>query len=238
MSEKITERIALLLNKAESTTPEEAEALTAAAEKLMLKHMIDRATVDARRGKGTKAEEIVQISLDCTGSYRKALMWLAWNVSQAFGNVEMLKSNDNGKTIRTYLVGFESDVEQVQTLILSLQIQGVVALREWWKANKDEYKARGVRSYEQWEARSSFVEGFGQGAARRMRESRVVAVQEAGTGTELVLADRGSLVKAHMDAMKTRKGRASKSHYDGTANRAGRTAGENANLGRSKSISK
>lgn len=235
MSEKITERIALLLNKAESTTPEEAEALTAAAEKLMLKHMIDRATVDARRGKGAKKEEIVQVILDCTGSYRKALMWLSWNVAQAFGNIEMLKSNDNGKTIRVFLIGFESDVEQVQSLILSLQIQGVVALRSWWKEHKADYT--GVRSYEQWEARSSFVEGFGQGAARRMRESRVEAVQEAGTGTELVLVERGSLVKAHMDTIQTRKARASKSHYDGTANRAGRTAGENANLGRSKGIS-
>lgn len=47
--DKVSERIALLLNKAERTTPEEAEALTAAAEKLMLKYGIEQAHIDAKR---------------------------------------------------------------------------------------------------------------------------------------------------------------------------------------------
>lgn len=230
MSEKKIELIAQLLAKAESTTPEEAEALTEHAERLMLKYMIDQATIDARRNaQGNKGEEIIQVKVECGGSYRKALMWLTVNVGRAFGNVEFLKSNDNGKKITVWLVGFESDVHQLQTLVNSLQVQGAVALRSWWKDHKDDYQH--VRSYEQWEARSSFVEGFGRGAAERIRNSRAEAVQTASTGTDLVLVERGAKVQEYMDSLNTRKGRATKSHYDYTANQAGQAAGRQANTG-------
>lgn len=230
MSEKKIELIAQLLAKAESTTPEEAEALTQHAERLMLKYMIDQATVDARRAAtGQAKEKIVQIHVDMAGSYRKSLMNLWVAVGRAMGNIEFLKGNDDGKSIRLYLVGFEGDVEQLRTLGTSLAVQAAVALRDWWRVNKDSYS--GIRSYEQRESRSSFINGFGTGAARRLSESRVQVVSESSTGTELVLADRGQEVREYFSKLSTRKGRASKYSYDASANGAGYSAGQNAYTG-------
>lgn len=230
MSDKKIDLIAQLLAKAESTTPEEAEALTEHAERLMLKYMIDQATVDARRAAtGKTKEKIVQVHVDLTGSYRKSLMNLWVSVGRALGPIEFMKSNDNGKYIRLWLIGFESDVAQLTTLGKSLEVQAAVALRAWWLANKPSYA--GVRSYVQWEARSSFINGFGSGASSRIRESKAKVVAEASTGTDLVLADRGQAVTEFFNNIPSRKGRQSKHEYDPTANQAGHTAGKNANTG-------
>lgn len=231
MSEKKIDLIAQLLAKAESTTPEEAQALTEAAARLMTKYMIDEATIAARRAKqGTgKAEQIVQVHHDLVGSYRKALLNVWVSIGSAYGPIKFLKGNDNGKFIRLYVIGFESDVQQFVTLGKSLEIQGAVALRDWWKTNKPLYA--GVRSYEQWEARSSFLNGFGRGAASRITDGKAQAVSEAGPGTELVLADRSAAVEEHYDNMAKGKGRSMKYSYDGAAHGAGHTAGRNANTG-------
>ena len=230
MSEKKIDLIAQLLAKAESTTPEEAEALTEHAERLMLKYMIDQATIDARRKKqGQAQEKIVQVHVDLVGSYRKSLVNLWVSVGRAMGAIEFLKGNDNGKFIRLYLIGFESDVEQLRTLGTSLGVQSAVALRSWWKENKSSYSFH--RSYDQWEARSAFINGFGLGAAKRITDSRAQAVQTAGAGTDLVLRDRGQAVRDHVSSIPSRKARATKQSMDGRALASGHLAGQNAHTG-------
>lgn len=230
MSEKKIDLIAQLLAKAESTTPEEAEALTEHAERLMVKYMIDQATLDARRVKaGKSAEKIVKLSVDVVGSYRKSLVNVWVMAGRALGAVEFLKSSDNGKFIKLHLIGFESDLEQLITLGKSLEVQGAVALRSWWKINKPHYS--GVRSYDQWEARSAFLNGFATGVARRITDSKAKIVNGSSTSTALVLVDRSQAVQEFFQNIPQTKGRAQKEAWDHKASLSGFQAGKNANTG-------
>lgn len=229
---KMAERIAQLLAKAESTTPAEAEALTEAAEKLMVKYMIDQSVIDARRAKaGEASEKIVEVRMEFTGAYRPELVHLAWSVTQGLGNLRGMQytGGSGGKVYSYWIVGFESDVAQAKLLIESLQLQAAVAVRDWWKANKGEYWWQSA--YEQEKARRSFVHGFASGAGRRIRENRQQAVQEVSKGTELVLVDRKVKVDAYMDEKRLRQGRARTATGFDSAAGQGYIAGQNANTG-------
>lgn len=231
MSEKKIELIAQLLAKAESTTPEEAEALTEHATRLMTKYMIDQATIDAKRARaGHAQEEIIRASEQMSGSYQKPMLDLWVTVGEAFGPIRFLKSN--GKNyINLHIVGFESDVAQFRVLGKSLEVQCAVAMRSWWQENKASYDHLSTQG--KWEARSAFITGFARGAARRMAESKRQVVSEAGPGTEIMLADRSTAVEEFFNGVPARKGRASRGYYDGEASGAGYRAGQQAHTGES-----
>jgi hypothetical protein len=230
MSEKKIELIAQLLAKAESTTPEEAEALTEHAERLMIKYGIEQAVINERRAKSGKADEaIVQISITFTGAYRLEYVNLGHMVANGLGAIQCLMSTFKNKAATLYLIGYESDVQQAKLLIQSLQVQAVVANREWWKANKADFQWETL--YDQEATRRSFVRGFGNGAGARIAANRQQAVQEAGTGTELVLVSREAKVQEYFDGLSkdTRRTRASKG--DSAAAGQGYRAGQRANTG-------
>lgn len=237
-TDKKIDLIAQMLAKAESTTPEEAEALTAAAEKLMVKYMVDQAVIDARRAKsGQASEKIITKLIHFTGAYRGEMLHLSDMVGMGLGTLRVLQQtgNNNGKTFTTWLIGFESDVAQAEILINSLQIQAAVAVRAWWKENKEEHSWR--NAYEQEKERRSFVHGFGTGAGHRIRESRLTVISESKTGTDLVLVDRKAKVNAHIEeTMKTGKARGRTATGGGSAGIEGYKAGQNANTG-TKSVS-
>jgi hypothetical protein len=230
---KITERIAQLLAKAESTTPEEAEALTEAAEKLMVKYMIDQSVIDARRAKaGQASEEIIHERIEFTGAYRLEYAHIGTQVCRSLGAIKNLLDTFGNKKAVLHLIGFQSDVDQAKVLIMSLQVQSVVAVKEWWKINKADYEWNST--YEQEAARRSFVRGFGTGAGKRIKDNRQQQVQEAEqahTGTELVLVDRAAKVQDHFDGVPQapRQDRGGKGSYE--AHREGHAAGQKANTG-------
>jgi hypothetical protein len=234
MSEKKIDLIAQLLAKAESTTPEEAEALTEAAEKMMAKYMIDQATIDARRAKkGEATEKIVQVIIEFTGAYRGEMLHMASCVASSLGTLRVLQSTtwNRGKTFAAYIIGHESDVAQAKLLIESLQLQAVVAVKAWWKANKDAYVWE--TPYVQEKERRSFVHGFGSGAGDRIWKNRNQIIQEATTGTELVLVDRKSKVNDWVDEQYSnlRSSRGRNATGGGASGGAGFRAGQNANTG-------
>lgn len=231
MSEKKIELIAQLLAKAESTTPEEAEALTAAAEKMMAKYLIDQAVIDERRAKrGQASEQIVEERLEFTGAYRGEMLNLASMVVYGLGTLRAMQyTGGKGKVFSFWLVGFQSDVEQAKVLIESLQLQAAVAVRAWWRENKDTYAYDST--YVQEKRRRSFVHGFGTGAGTRLHESRQQAVSEASTGTDLVLVSRKEKVDAFMDTKSTRQARARTATGRDYAAVAGHAAGKQANVG-------
>lgn len=228
MSEAKLDLIAKLLAKAESTTPEEAEALTDHAERLMVKYGIEQARLDARRAQaGQSREEIVQERMVFTGSYGRDIRELGAGIALALTTIRPMYSDGrNGALL--HLVGFASDVRQAQVLIKSLEVQAMVAMRTWWKRDRDLYQwhSEGDRR----RARSGFVRGFGIGAADRIKESRSTIVEEAGTGTELVLASRRDEVDAFVDAIPTKKAR-TRQRADASAFRHGHISGRNANTG-------
>lgn len=231
MSDKKIDLIAQLLAKAESTTPEEAEALTAAAEKLMIKYAIDQAVIDARRvKKGEASEKIITRTVSFTGAYRGEMIHLAESVGSGLGTIRVLRNTtgNRGKVFTAYLIGFESDVQQAEVLINSLQLQAAVAVRAWWKVNQPVYSYE--TAYNQEKARRAFVYGFGTGVGTRLVGARLDAAEEFKPGTELVLVNRFDKVNEHVSQMSTKSAR-HRSTAGGAAGAAGRVAGQNANTG-------
>lgn len=231
MSTKKIELIAQLLAKAESTTPAEAEALTEHAERLMVKYMIDQAVIDEHRANGgQESEKIVEHRMDFRGAYRGEILNLGIQVVNSLGGLRAMQfTGGSGKVFSLWVIGFESDVKQAEILINSLQVQAMVAMRAWWAERRWSYE--GVSSYNQEKARRTFVHGFGTGAGVRIRGSRQQAVQEAGSGTELVLVGRQAKVNEYMAGKSTRKARVRNATASGSAHGHGIMAGMQANTG-------
>lgn len=230
MSESKIDLIAKLLAKAESTTPEEAEALTEHAERLMAKYLIDQAVIDARRAKeGKSHEKVIEKRRDYKGNFAGEMFNIGRHVAWGMGSVKTMQSTSKG-FFHLYLVGFESDVQQAEVLIDSLEVQAMVAVRDWWKKNKADYAH--MSGYNQEKARRAFVNGFGEGAGTRIFNSRKVLIEEASTGTELVLVDRTKQVDEYVQNRSSgRMARGRNAASGGAASHDGFRAGQQANTG-------
>lgn len=225
MSDKLLKKIEMMLRKAESTPyPAEAETFMAAAEKLMLRHGIDRAMLES--ADEAKREKVVVLKVKLEG------MWqTAW--SRGFGNVvsalglRPLQSKHSGATW-LWVVGHESDAKDAVTIIESLRTQSFVALGVWWKEYLPDH--RYLTNHERHVAKRSFMESFGDGAAARIREERQTAVEETeGTGAELVLVSRTAEIDDYIaSTMNVGKGRARNDQWNASGSAAGRAAGRNA----------
>lgn len=235
MSHDKLELIAKLLAKAESTTPEEAEALTEHAERLMLKYGIEQARIDAARGRlGETQEEVVQEHLRFTGTYARDMRELAAYVGHGLGGIRMLQSeHPRGGSVLHY-VGFRSDVQQAKLLTNSLQVQAMVAMRQWWAAERDDYlwHTEGQRR----SARSGFLRGFASGVGSRIAESRRVVMAEAGSGTDVVLAERKDRMDAVADALSDGRRARRRGGTDLRAYQSGHVSGRQANTGQRDAV--
>ncbi|AWY05356.1 hypothetical protein HOT42_gp05 [Microbacterium phage Metamorphoo] len=231
MTEKKADLIAQLLAKAESTTPEEAEALREHAHRLMAKYMIDQAVIDARRARlGQAHEQIVTKIIPFEGMYRQDMISLGAGVCEALGTVRALQSKGR-LTSHLHVIGFESDVEQADILIRSLQVQALLAVKDWWYSVRDTIAYRYHEQADKVRARHTFVVAFGVGASERIKANRATVIEESGSGTDLVLVDRRSKVDEYMNSIPVGKGRASRRRFDGKAAADGTHAGRNANTG-------
>lgn len=230
-------KIAALLAKAEdaSLSQAEAEAFSRKAEELMIRWGVDEAVLAAVRTNGkTTVEPIVRYEFGDMGStMQPANVRLVWLIAQGLGLRSYVHHHGNVQTV--FVVGFESDVHRAQLLVASLRLQATTALGLWWRG-KDPADPRIVdRKFwmnrgDQTAARRQFVISFGVAVKNRLEAMRITVVAEKGTGAELAVRDRGSLVDAWMDENvgKLRSGRAIRGSYDGAA--AGRAAGGRASL--------
>lgn len=229
MTESKIDLIAKLLAKAESTTPEEAEALTEHAERLMVKYAIDQAVIDERRAReGKVSEKIIEATVRFTGTYRDALVEMGSNVVWGLGSMRPLSASLS-QSSTLFIVGFESDVRQAEVLIRSLHVQALVAMRAWWRENAPRY--RFGSDWDRRKARDHFIRGFGHGVYARITQNRQQAVEEAGSGTDLVLVGRRERVDAFVDDMGLRKVTERQRRWDGFAQAHGNLAGREANTG-------
>lgn len=222
----IEEKIALLLKKAESTdSPQEAEALTEAAEKLMLKHGIERAMLDMTHD---KKEEIVVVKYDLKGTYAYEQMLAAHAIARAL-DLRLFYADQRSWSggVRISIVGFKSDAEDALMLILSLLTQATVAVKVWAKAELPSW----YTPSEKYKARRSFIEYFGKGAAKRISDNRLKTIEEVGgTGTELVLVKRSEMIDEFYGTLGLRsKSDRREASIAGVG--AGFTAGQNAATG-------
>ena len=223
-------KIAGLLAKAEGTNVEaEQKAFSEAAERLMLKMGISAAEAQSQ-GK-VKAEDIVEKVMTWTTIYAPAMGTFAYRVGLAFGDLNFLQSRVRKDYVRTYVIGHTSDVEQSMTLMTSLHVQVMSALKEFRRVNRDERRYYSI--HQNFVTDRSFVIGYGDAVASRLRSMRREEVQEATPGAALVLASKKDRVQAWQDDKykNLRAGRASTAQQSAAGRAAGHSAGQNASLG-------
>jgi hypothetical protein len=235
-------KIAALLKKAESTTPEEAELLIAKAQELMSTYAIDEAMLAHARGQ--KTERIVEEKIEYHSTYSRAQFHIGAAIARNNGcNVMVSKGKDLMRTT-LWVIGFERDVERVRLLNSSLLIQSTAAMNEWWMRREDVPS----NQRERFKLRREFLFSFADGLSRKLRlareHGRTVATKmeanrsnveyaSAADSVELVLADKRTRLKHWMNeqygegAIKmARAARFARGDFDASIN--GRVAGEHA----------
>ena len=224
MAEKLSvmEQVALMLEKAKTTTPGEAEMLTARAEKLMIRHGLTEAMLEAA-SPTVKDEPIVKRTIRFHNTFAAALVNLGM-VAEAFGTMRALQSGTKN-TYVLWIVGHESDADRVVPLIVSLEEQAHRAMRDWWKREGKE-RCYWMTTQQQWMARRQFYNSFAAGVASRVREE-LQEVKSERTGSDLVLV--GRLQRVNDSLGKTGQARAKKSSAVGQS--AGWEAGRNGHRG-------
>lgn len=252
--ESYADKINKLIAKAESTTPEEAELLLAKAQELMTRYAISEALLDQVRG--VESDVIESFKFQHGGYYAADRGNLTWIIAQANDCRGVYNRSGqwttereiNGKTYRMWYeltaIGFKSDLDRVQLLDTSLQLQMARALAEWWKTDDRSWmsKTQNVR------ARQSFMDGFSGGVSQKLREATRagreaaekdeaararVSEDKAKESVALVLRSRKDRVDDWMDQKygKLRSGRSSYKQSDYSAQGAGHAAGKRADVG-------
>lgn len=228
MTDNIKSKIEKLLRLAESSNPHEAQLASQQAEKLMIKWGIEEAELQHRQH---KSEEIVEVRRTYTGQFAISWVSFAHAVCNGLGGLQNLQSG-GGNNRTFYTIGHKSDVDRAEMLLNSLELQAMHAEADWWSTYVRKY---GMTSSEKYKTRRAFYISFAMEVKARLKDMRTAATQEAGTGTALVLVDRGKRVEAwvHQNrSVSARRGRGMDHSGAGFgAYAAGREAGRNASLG-------
>lgn len=233
--DKWTRRITALLAKAESATPEEAEAFTQKAMELMVKFNIEQSLIDARRAAtGQTSESIIKFNFRFTGTYHRALLYTFEGIAKTLGLQASFHRYSNESVLHIY--GFETDVQQARLLITSLQLQLTAALTSWWKT----YHAKSwLTPMEKFKSRRTFMFAFGEGVENRLVAARRSAVAEAESempGTALVLRDRQTRLVEHYKSLGVKSVKIKQPITDYDAYAEGLESGQNADTGQKRVV--
>ena len=226
--------VAKLLAKAEdpATTPEEAEAFTAKAEKIIIDHMISDALLAEKRGGLAAKDEIVTKRITLDGSYVADRLSLLYRIAKPLGaegyRTNSVHSRNGRRKIDTLvLTGFESTLKTVEFLFASLNLQMVRAA-----ASADLHRPYHI-------SKVTFLKGFHDGFSRsvnlRLKKIHEKSVQDHEPGTGFILADRATRVQAAFENSFEGKLRPrSQSERNQYAQGLGWNAGERADLNQTK----
>jgi|SRR5579871_228555 len=164
----VADKVRKLLAKAEdpAATPEEAESLTAKAQQLMTKYAIDLAMVaDTRR-----AEQFVERGWTVPGPYAAHKISIINAVARA-NDCRAIYTDLRGGRKRIDVVGYPTDVEWVETLSRSLEVQLASALTAALRHKHPDVHGRTFSV--------AFVQGFASEISSRLQRARRAAVAEA-----------------------------------------------------------
>ena len=168
-------KITALLAKAESTEyPDEAEALLAKAQQLMVRHAIGEALLTAPTD--ARPTEIVTRSVVVEPPYARARVALLNVIGGANDCCMVFDRAMYGRCV-CHLVGHASDLDNVALLFAALSLQATSAMLRA-HPNHD-----GVRAF-----RRSFLLGFSRRIGERLGEARATATAEATTTSGLAVA--------------------------------------------------
>lgn len=247
--EKYVDKINKLLRKAEdrATPPAERDTCIRMAQELMSKWAIDDAMLaaaDAANGKKSD-DQIIMDEYVLVGIWRFPLSRLAWNVMRA-NNIKAVVYKDAGsrevggkvyKQTEVYkMAGFQSDIERFKLLVTSLQLQCIVAEKEWWEQHQHEYAH--LNHSKQHIERRGFMFGFANGVYDQLnkgkQEARKASAETHGSGMELVLVSREKQVDDFYNDywggnLRNARDRISRGGY--AAQSSGRAAGQRADTG-------
>lgn len=239
-SEKLTklkEKIQLMMNKAENTPyPAEAQAFQEHAERLMVRYGITAAQLDAEASRSSqKQESIVEKKMVFKGSYRKQEFQGLAQIGHVWPGITILKQID-GNSINGFVIGHESDVESVISMMNSLLIQVNVARLSWWKTVKDTKDWIPSEAYLE---RRTYTLAWMRAVANRFKSLFQEESVEAGTGTDLVLASRQDQVNDWVGekypSLRESRGRLHTGSSESV--RAGAAGGARADLGQRNKVS-
>ena len=238
--ERIIDKVRKLLAKAEGTTNEhEADVFLAKAQEYMVQHAIEAADLLEAGG---KQEDIEVRTIEITPNKPRtdALRGFLSALAESF-NCRMwyttLKNPRTGRPMRddrsnnNYIAGFVSDVEFVELLFYSIQLQQHRALLEARRLAKREYEAKGIKFRSNvWNR--NFIEAYLSRVASRMRDRYVRIEETHGHSVALAIRDRRTIVdlwmEENMGEMKESKQRSKA--YEPYARQAGSAAGETADI--------
>ena len=222
----LLDRVRKLLAKAEArgVTPAEAEALTAKAAELMARYGIDRALLAAQQ---PESDHPADRKVDVDNPWARVQAHLLCGLASAM-RCQCVILPRSGPGTRIHIFGFASDIERTDVLYTSLLVQmqlglAAVPVPDW------------TRSPRAW--RRSWLLGFVSAVVARVRAAEQRAAnhadeerEDAGQGTELVLADRAKIVQQRVEHAypSTRKTRMT---YSGSGYDAGYAKGQQADLG-------
>lgn len=226
---KMKEKIEKLLLKAERTDNDhERDAYTAQAQRLMLKWGIEAAELEARGE--AKTEDVVEVHR--TWDHPLATIWVTFtgDVAHGMGNLKVLRSGSRNRHT-AYAIGHETDVENLWTLMDSLERQATAAMKAWWKTAEE--RTWGLTAFEAYKVKREFVRMFGVAVSQRLRQQREEVQSEASTGAALVLVGKRARVDEWVSNKYTKlgKGRGTQRGFSGGT--AGWAAGQQADLGNS-----
>lgn len=207
-----------------------ADAALALAERIMVKYSLDAALVSARSTSADRpVEEIVVRIVEVGGIYQVVLAPQLSLLALATGAAVRSFTSKLDRATLVYVVGYESEVQQLIALLTSVLLQAVAGTTNWWQQLPASKRARGMRGYKE---RRQFADSFVAGARERVELARATALGEAGPGTELVVASRRRPVDEYVDERFSLVGARSRVDVGSqTAANAGRAAGRRANTG-------
>jgi hypothetical protein len=164
----VADKVRKLLAKAEdpAATAEEAEALTAKAQQLMTKYAIDLAMV----ADGARAEQFIERGWVVNGPYAAHKISIINAVARA-NDCRAIYTDLRGGRKRIDVVGYPTDVEWVETLSRSLEVQLAAALTSALRHKRPDVHGRTFSV--------AFVEGFATEISSRLQRARRAAVAEA-----------------------------------------------------------
>ncbi len=235
--ERYIEKVQKLLRKAESTTPEEAEALVEKAQELMTAHAINEAMLAHRRQE--PSDRVGRERIELTGHYAKAESAILSAVARA-NNCRVAFSPTMKRDLEhIWINGFTRDVARTGMLFSSLLIQAHGAMWTWWKEEREVNPP--VSRRDGYYSRRAFLFGFGVAVNRRLDAARVrveEVLADEDTSVALVVRDRRTQVKDWVDSTygHLTTHRVGASVLPGGAAGAGREAGERADIGMSDRV--
>ena len=231
MSDDIIAKIQKLLAKAESTNHEaEADAFFAKAQELMMNHAISEEVLKAAGKK--MQDEMVEVSVTIKEGQpaTKSRQWFLRRVAEAMNCRTLIF----GRTNTTHVFGYKSEAEFVQLLYMSVELQSRAAVLRELKAAKREHAERHPYSkFRPGVWRRTFIEAYLSRVGDRITARYVQADATHGTGTSIVLRDRGKTAEEWMTSkysVTNAKARRRNLAYDWDAHDRGAAAGATADI--------